>query len=403
MSAGLFSSRDYRLWWAGNLISTIGTAMALVAYPLLVLKVTGSPLQAGVTATLEVLPFAVLSVPAGVLADRLPRRALLAGSALVSAASAASIAMAGLPGTWHIYLVATINGLAGMVYGVTQMAVLPRIAAPEHLGQAATQSELIWNLSSIAGPPLAGLLMLQSPVLPFAADACSFLVVAFCVLMVRAPLDSPQRTAPSWRADLFTGGRLVLRDSRLRALTLITVAGDLLFAGIAVLMAVLVSSDGTGPGGVGGVFALAALGGVIGSLAARPIEDRIGLRAAVVVRGWATAALFPLLALGLAPAWVGAVWAGISVMISAMNVIQARALLASVPEDALGRVQGFMSMLGYGVLPAGTVLTGACLQAAGPRVTVLVLSGLHGLVALYGTLSRGLARKPSGLPVHSGQ
>ncbi|MGY0231047.1 MFS transporter [Longispora urticae] len=394
----LWGSRDYRWWWLGNLISTVGTAMSLIAYPLLVFAVTGSALGAGIAAACEVLPYALLSLPVGALVDRLPRRALLIGASLVSLAATGTIPVAhaaDLLTPYLIYGVALVNGCAGVVFSITQVAVLPRIVREDQLGRAAGQSEVIWNLASIVGPPLAGLLITRSATLPFAVDALSFGVVAGCVALVRARLDADAPPAPvDWRADLTLGARRVATHRRLRALTLITVAGDLPFAGIAILITLLVRQDGGSPTGVGVVFAIAATGGVLGALAAPRIERRVGLVAAVVVRGWATVLLFPLLALGLAPVWVGLVWAGLSVTISMMNVIQMRYVLTGMPEEELGRIQAFVTLLSYAVLPVGTLGTGALVAWLGPHGTVLVYTGLMLVLALYGTVSRDLRSTP---------
>ncbi|MEV6523656.1 MFS transporter [Longispora sp. NPDC051575] len=399
----LWGSRDYRLWWLGNLISTVGTAMSLIAYPLLVFAVTGSALGAGIAAACEVLPYALLSLPVGALVDRLPRRALLIGASLVSLAATGTVPVAhasDLLSPYLIYGVALVNGCAGVVFSITQVAVLPRIVRADQLGRAAGQAEVIWNLASIVGPPLAGLLITRSATLPFAVDALSFGVVAGCVALVRARLNADAPPAPvDWRADLTLGARRVATHRRLRALTLITVAGDLPFAGIAILITLLVRQDGGSPTGVGAVFAIAATGGVLGALAAPRIERRVGLVTAVVVRGWATVLLFPLLALGLAPVWVGLVWAGLSVTISMMNVIQMRYMLTGMPEEELGRIQAFVTLLSYAVLPVGTLGTGALIAWLGPHGTVLVYTGLMLVLAGYGTVSRDLRSTRAGVPL----
>ncbi|WP_412540621.1 MFS transporter [Longispora sp. K20-0274] len=427
----LWGSRDYRLWWLGNLVSTVGTAMSLIAYPLLVLHVTGSAFGAGVAAACEVLPYALLSLPVGALVDRLPRRALLITASLVSLGATGAIPVAdgfGVLTAYLIYGVALVNGCAGVVFSIASVAALPRIVREEQLGAAAGQAEVIWNLASIVGPPLAGLLISRSATGPFVVDALSFGVVAGCVALIRARLTAakpsarpsaekppprltaempqprlaadtpPPRPAAAakppapghWRADLTLGARRVATDRRLRALTLITVAGDLPFAGIAILITLLVRRDGGGPAATGTVFAIAAVGGVVGALLAPRIERHIGLVAAVVLRGWATVLLFPLLALGLAPVWVGVVWAGLSVAISMMNVIQMRYMLTGMPEDELGRIQAFVTLLSYAVLPVGTLGTGALIAWLGPHGTVLVDTALMLVLAGYATVSRDL-------------
>lgn len=395
---GLWRNRDFRFWWAGSLTSAIGSAMTMIALPLLVLAVTGSPGRAGVVGALEALPFAALSLPTGVIVDRYPRRALLAGAATVSALSTVAIPIAyGLDriSIAVIYAVALVNGAAGVVFEVAGVAVIPSLVDEEQQGAAAGQAEVIWNVSAIVGPPLAGLLVTKAwPALPFAIDALSFGAVALCILAIRRSLASPGPTTTGWRSDLTFGARTVTRNPRLRAMTILTITGDLLFAGIFILMTVLVRARHGSAISVGTVFALAAVGGVIGSVFAGRVERRVGLVASIVARSWATAILFPLLAVGMPVLLLGAVWGGVNVMIALMNVVQMSYIVTSMPAEVLGRVQAFMTLLAYGVLPVGTLLIGGSLQAFGSRPTVLLMSGVFAVLAVYASVSRDLRTEP---------
>lgn len=92
----------------------------------------------------------------------------------------------------------------------------------------------------------------------------------------------------------------------LRALSAITLVGDMLFAGITVLMTVLMKSRSAPPAIIGAAFAVAAVGGLIGSLTAARFKRHSGLARSVMLRSWTTALLFPLLATGVPPIILGA-------------------------------------------------------------------------------------------------
>jgi predicted MFS family arabinose efflux permease len=162
------------------------------------------------------------------------------------------------------------------------------------------------------------------------------------------------------------------------------------FSGIAVLMTVLVKSRGASPAIIGAVFAIAAVGGVIGSLTATRFERALGLVPSVMLRSWFTALLFPLLAIGAPPLTLGVVWALMNVMIAYMNVTQMRLTIGLVPQDVLGRTQSIVTFASYAVLPVGAVFTGVLLQYAGPRGTVLAVAGILAAVAVYSSVSRDL-------------
>ena len=190
--AGLLRSRDYRFWWAGSLTSGIGNAMSLVAYPLLILAITHSPFKTGLVGAIETIPYALFSLPVGVLADRVSRRAMLVVSSLASAAATAWIPIAyvaGILDVRQIYITALLNGAAGVVFQVTQVAVIPQIVPEDQLGVASAQSQMIFSLSSIIGPPLAGILLAVWLAMPMLVDASSFAVMGLAVLAIRLPLN----------------------------------------------------------------------------------------------------------------------------------------------------------------------------------------------------------------------
>lgn len=396
----LWRNRDYRLWWLGNLVSAVGSQMSTLAYPLLVLVITGSPLTTGVAAALEVVPYVVLSLPVGVLADRISRRRLLASAALVNMATTATIPLLYGLGELRIgaiFAVAVVNGMASVVYTVTEVAVLPRLVGSAQMDGATAQFEATWGVSTVIGPPLAGILVSEVwPAAPFVVDAATFAMAAGCVLALRSALG-PEPPQPNvvWRRDLQVGAQIFWARRTLRSLTLLSVGGDCLFAGIYLLMVVLVRSAGGSGTAIGAVFAAAAVGGTVGSAAANWLRRRVGLVTAVVAKHWLTALLFVPLAFRLPPAGVGAVWAVVAFLVSVLNVVQMRYLLGAVGGDVLGRAQSFLTFLSYGSLPIGVAVTGLALQQLGPTATVIAYCVALGLLAVYSSVSRDLRAAPS--------
>src|SRR5204862_7531640 len=130
--------------------------------------------------------------------DRVPRKAAMAGASLVS-----MLATAAIPVGYSIhaltvtlmYVAATVNGTGAVVFETAQAASLPRVVDAAQLGAASGQAEMIWGISAVLGPPLAGLLLDVSVAAPFTVDAVSFLVVAACILAIRARLG-PERPLP---------------------------------------------------------------------------------------------------------------------------------------------------------------------------------------------------------------
>lgn len=395
----LWRNRDYRLFWSGNLVSSVGSMTVLVALPLLVVAVTGKPLHAGGVAAVESLPFIALSLPIGVLVDRYSRRRMLILAGVVS-----MLASLVIPITYHFghltggifYAVAAILGAASALMEIAQVAVLPRLVPKEQLGVAAGQSELIYNVSALAGPPIGGLMLAGGHVeVPFLIDSLTFGTLALTVALIRTGLDIETPSEPGhWRQQLSQGFRILFAQRRLRAITVMTLAGDFLFSGITVLMTLLTKSRGASPSMIGAVFALSAVGGIIGSVIANRAQSHTGLVRSIMLRSWATAVLFPLLALGVPPILLGVIWGLMNVMIAYMNVTQMRLTMSLASEEVLGRTQSVVTFGSFAVLPLGAMFTGVLLQYTGPRGTVLVFSAILAAIAIYASVSRDLRVDP---------
>ena len=387
--------RDYRLWWLGNLASSSGDQLMVVAVPLMVLLLTGSPLQTGLVASIEVVPFILLSLPAGELVDRLPRRTLLMWSSVISALAYSSIVIAYAVDALtmaQLYVVAFVSGCAAVFFFVAQQASLPRVVDEHQLGAASGQAEAVERLAAILGPPAATVLFYQAnPAAPFAINALSFVVVAVTVTRIRrnlGPAGADQLEPPRRQPlQLLAGARSVVGNALLRDLTFLNAAGDILFAGIGLLMIMLLREHGEAGPAIGLVFSAAAVGGLLGALATNRLETRIGLPTAVIGKHILTAAIFPLLLLNLPLYVVAAVWASISFQVSIVAVIQRKYLMRYTPAGLMGRAQSFTTLLSFGGLPLGTAATGFLLDGFGATGTTVTYSVVLALLALGSAIS----------------
>jgi MFS family permease len=388
----LWRGRDFRLWWAGTASSAVGDQATTVAFPLLVLLVTGSPLQAGLIASVTAIPMLVLSIPLGSWVDRTSRRRVLVVSSALSALAVLSIPLAyawdllSLP---QLYAVALVSATASTAYRIADAAVLPRIVGEAQIDRAVSQYETIWGISAIIGPPLAGFIFQSvGPAAPFALDALSFLVVLGCVASMRSRLGADPPYPPMrWRDDLAAGARAVLAEPLLRALTILTTAGDFLFAGIALLIIVIVRGHGADAFQTGLAFVGGAVGGILGSLLAPRVRQLLGLPTAVILKHWLTLLIFPLLVLNVPPVVTGIIWGAITFQVAVLNVIQAAYLLSRIGNDIMGRAKGFTTFLEGASVPLGLAMTGVLLDQVGTTTTVLAYSTGLLVLAVYASTS----------------
>ncbi|MBD0371683.1 MAG: MFS transporter [Pyrinomonadaceae bacterium] len=182
--------RDFRLLWLGQLISGTGSQMQLVAINWHVYILTKSPLALGIVGLVRVVPIIVCSLVGGVVADAVNRKRLMIVTQSVMLLSAAALAFAtysGLKSAWPLYLLTAISSAAVAFDNPARQAILPTLVPPEDFPNAVSLGLIVFQLTMIGGPALAGrLLASYSPAIVYAFNAVSFLAVIAALLMMRA-------------------------------------------------------------------------------------------------------------------------------------------------------------------------------------------------------------------------
>ncbi|HEX8747038.1 MAG TPA: MFS transporter [Pyrinomonadaceae bacterium] len=182
--------RDFRLLWLGQLISGTGSQMQLVAINWHVYILTKSPLALGIVGLVRVVPIIVCSLVGGVVADAVNRKRLMLitqSAMLLSAALLAVVTQSGLKSTWPLYLLTAISSAAVAFDNPARQALLPTLVPAADFPNAVSLGLIVFQLSMIGGPALAGrLLGAYSPAIVYAINALSFLAVVAALLMMRA-------------------------------------------------------------------------------------------------------------------------------------------------------------------------------------------------------------------------
>src|SRR5437763_12591320 len=192
----LWHNRDFLLLWGGQMMSAVGSQVSLLAFPWLILAVTGSPVQAGVIAAIRTLPYILFGLPAGALVDRWNRNRVMilcdSGRALALGSIPLAFAFGHLT-VLHLYLVSFIEGSLFIFYGLAEAAALPRIVSQEQLSAATAQNELVYSVSELLGPSISGVLYSLGNALPFLADAVSYSASICSLLFIKTQFPPPIR------------------------------------------------------------------------------------------------------------------------------------------------------------------------------------------------------------------
>ncbi len=396
----LWRNRDFLLLWTGQIVSSFGTQVSQLAFPLLMLAITGSPAQAGLLGALRALPFTILGLPVGALVDRWDRQRTMVLSDLGRAAAMGSIPLALLFGRLtlaQLALVAAVEGTLFTFFSIAEAACLPRVVPRGQLPAAVAQTQATESVAGLAGPALGGLLFGLGSALPFLVDAVSYLGSAASLRLIATPLQGERPAVPTgsrgrlW-AEVREGIIWLWRQPLLRFLAVLTGGINLCGYGYALILIVFAQRQGASAATIGLIFASSGAGSIAGALAAAPLQRRFGFREIVIGTSWILALTWPLYIVAPGPLALGAVNAVIFVAVPIYFGAQYSHRLALIPDALQGRVNAAFKLIAFGVQPASLALTGALIEWTGPVATVLILFVPQVALAAAATLNGPLRR-----------
>ncbi len=388
----LWRNRDYVLLWCGQAISDIGSSVSELAFPLLVLAVTGSPAQAGIVAALRALPALFFSLPAGVLVDRWNRRRVMLFCELGRFLSLASIPVVFILGhltIYQLYITSLLEGALAIFFDLAYAASLGQVVTHEQLSSAFSQEEFMEGTTALCGPSLSGLLFTVSRFLPFVVDAISYGVSIVTLLLIRTPFQQERQPARHHLlGEISEGMAWMWKQPFLRAVTPLMFSGAFFLNGATLAIIVLAQQRHASSVIIGVIFALGGVGGIVGSLLAPFFEKHLTVGHSMLLCRWIFAVLWPLYILIPVPLLMGLVEFGIGFADPIEDVPYFSYRLSLIPEELRGRVIAACRIFPGTARPLGLLFTGLFLQRFGPIPTLLVTWGYLLLSALAITLSR---------------
>ena len=374
-TADLRHNRDFLLLQAGQLLSECGTQFTTIAYPLLALALTHSPAAAGFVAFCRIVPLALLSLPAGLVADTHDRRRLMIGADVVRATAMLVLVVAlasGHASYTLLALVAVGEGAGNAVFFAASAGSLPAVVAPAQLPAAIAARTARQATAALLGPPLGGALFAVARVLPFAVDVASYAASTISLLFIRTPFHvAAARDERSIRLRLTEGARFLWGQPFLRDCALLFGVGNFMLPGLLLTLVVLASREGLSSAEIGLLVALFGVSILLGSTLAGRVRRRFSARVIIRIEFWSSLTcvaffVWPhavVLALCLVPT-------GLAIP-STNSVVHAYSL-ALTPDRLRGRVESVRLTLSQLITPFGPLVAGVLLTSSTPRVTVLV-------------------------------
>jgi MFS family permease len=382
--------RNFQLFFAGQLISLVGTWMQTVAESWLVYRITGSSLMLGIVGFASQVPVFLLSPLGGMVADRYNRHRVVITTqctAMILAGIYAVLILGGWIRVWEIVVLASLLGVVNAFDIPARQAFLVEMVGKEDLLNAIALNSSMFNGARVVGPAIAGILVAWiGEGWCFFANSVSFIAVIIGLMMMHV---TPREIAAhgSMFEHIAEGFRYVRRTMPVRTLLLLIGLVSLVGMPYSVLMPIFADRIlHGGARGLGLLMGATGIGAVIGALtlAMRTGVRGLGRLAAIAAAGFGGTLIIFALSKNFWFSLVALVPVGFSLM---LQMACSNTLIQSmVPDRLRGRVMSLYSMMFMGMAPLGALLGGALAgwigapwTVAGGGVICLIGAGLFAL------------------------
>ncbi len=365
--------RSFRRLWLGQLVSSMGSQLTVVAVSFQAYRLTHSTLIVGLVSVAQLVPLLVGSQIGGTLADARDRRRVMISCQILAACSSGGLlanALLPRPTLWPLFACTAVSAALQAVDQPSRRAALPMLVPPEDLTAAVALQTILLQVALVVGPALAGLLIATAGLgLVYGIDAGSFAAALVAVLLLPRLVPTGGGT-PAGLRSLAEGFRYVRSQRLLSASFLIDIDAMVFGMPRAVFPALGTGLFGGGAGVVGLLYAAPGAGALVGSLLTGWVSRiRHQGRAVVIsVVAWGAAitvfGVVPILGVGLA----------LLALAGAADVVSAVFRQAILQHTAPDHMQGRMSGVFFGVVAGGPRLgdaeTGAAAALGGPQFAV---------------------------------
>ena len=404
----LLRDAAYRRLFGSILVGAFGTQMSMLALPLAAaVLLQATPTQMGLLAAMEVLPFALFSLPTGVFLDRVRKLPVYVAGEVTLALAMASVTLAWtmdwLTMNW-LYVVGFVLGVVNTVAGSAAQIVLTQIVPRERLVEAHARNGLANSAADVAGPGAAGaLIKLLGAPLTLLGNAALLAVSALILTGIRVQ-EAPRTAAGAFWPALRAGVQFVASHRMLVTMALAVGAWHMCYYAAQVVQILFATRVlGLSEGGVGLAYTMVGVGTVVTSLLGHRISQRLGPGPTMVAGfalcgiGWLLAAAAPVGALGVAMFALMLMLFGSGAILIFINFLALRQ--AVTPTRLLGRMTSTMRWLILVPAGPGALIGGWLGEHFGLRAA-LAFAGGAGLLLAWVARQQPVIRDTRVLPVH---
>ncbi len=384
--------------------------MRFVAVPYQVFQLTGSNVAVGLIGLAEVVPLIVFSILGGALADRRDRKSIIAYTQVALMATSAGLAAVSLAGSPSLVAIYALTGIAAAFNAVDRPArtsLVPALVAEGKMSAAMALRQVVFQVTQIVGPAVAGLLLAYFSVgIVYAIDALTFIAALVCLRWVPAGLSPARRDQPALAA-VREGLRFSFKTPFVLSIFVIDLVAMIFGMPRAVFPALAERTFGMGAKGLGLLYAAPSVGALIGALTTGwvPRVRRQGVAVLASVTAWGVAITLAGLCLFSLPlTLLFLALAGAADVFSA--VFRGTMLQEYTPDAIRGRVSAVNLMVVTGGPRLGDVEAGLVAGAVGAPASVVIggvacLVGTGAVAAAFPSL-RNYERRPVESPPRAG-
>lgn len=394
----LARNRNFTLLWVGQGSAEIGFSASMLAFPLVVLAITGSAAASGLVLAADAVAQAVLALPGGALVDRWNRRRVMLACEIAQILALGSLVGALLldgATIAHLAAVAAVLGACRALFEPAEDALLPLLVPDTQLATAVATNSARSSIGQMAGTALGGVLFGLTRWAPFLLDLVTHLVAFTTLLFVRAPQRKAEPAPLRHLGREITDGlRWLWQRREIRVTTACAVALNLFFAAYYLVVLVLAQRQGTPAGEIGVMAAMLGAGGIVGALIAPWLHRRLTPHLAIAGVFWALAALSPLAVLVDSGYLLGVLFALMALLAPTANTTIVTHQLLLTPDELRGRLSGTLNVAVGAAAALGPALGGLLAETTGPTTAVLVAAAGMTAAAIAVTANPTLRHYP---------
>ena len=378
--------RDFALYWVGQCVSQTGTFIEMTATTYLLYAITGSPLLLGLGGLTRAVPILALALFGGALADRVDRKRLLMftqASQVVTSLLLGTLVVTGTIQFWHIYVIGFVNSTLSAFDAPARNSFYPSLIPRADFQNAVTLSSVIFRLSTLLGPAIAGILIAAvGPASPFFVNAASYFALIGALLLIRTKALAATGPRSSMRSAIGGGLRFAMRSPVL-PLILATEGVLSLFGHNSALVTIFARDVlHVGPEGLGLLLSSVGAGAIVGTFVLVGTGELRRKGAIMIGAGILYAAA--LLAFSVSTSFalsIGVLFI-LGVADSFWGAMRNTIIQLAATDAFRGRITSLVTFTSRGLTNAGQIETGAIVAAAGPAIGAAVNALVIGAVVV---------------------